>query len=1586
MALILFWVKRDRGEDISAAAAPAVARDESRAELDGSQPRVEKRSRKQGAGATPNVDSEEIWDFSTGGQPVSIRLALDEAVVRLGNGKDQLVPLSPPATAETLSERIAALRVDGLALPVGYIVGQERSATSRRIVTADLNVQLDTAVADSVAAAHQLVVKSRPEYAPGWVIMSAASAFAALDAMVNLRAAREVAAADVLLATQRTLRALPNDPLIGNQWHLKKTAASAAGTDVNIETIWNYPSAIGSRGAGIRIGVVDDGLQTAHPDLVANVDSLNDKDWNGNDLDPNPAVGDDHGTACAGNAAARGNNGIGVSGSAPDATLVGMRLIAAATTDAQEAEAMFYLPQLVEIKSNSWGPSDTGSNVEAPGALTAAAFKSAAETGRGGKGNILLWAGGNGGDVSDNSNYDGYANSIYTIAIGAIDSAGNRSYYSEPGCNLIVTAPSSGVLGITTVDRTGANGYESGDYTSTFGGTSSSTPTAAGIVALMLGKNPSLGWRDVQEILIRTAAKIKPTDPDWVTNGSGFAFNHQFGAGLIDATAAVNLAATWQNLGAHMNVVSSQSALSVTIPNNNPAGITRSFNLANSNLRVEHVTVKLNVNHTARGNLAVTLTSPGGMVSRLAEVRTDTNDNYPNWTFSTVRNWGESAAGAWTLKIADLSNSSNSTGGTLTAAELTVFGSAAVPVNPAPLVQITQPSPNQVFSPGANVMVHITAADLTIGGAAGSVSSVQLYDNDVLVGSDLEAPYSFILSPSIGQHRLVATAIDGEGAVGTSVSVGFSVLNQTPVITAASLSATGQSYADVPLTVASISASDPENDTIRYAYQWQASTNEVIYENLPGAVSATAPVRVGNLMRCVITASDGNSSGEPFTTAAVNLLNRPTVSVNVGDAYQYPSGLVLRGSDSNLTRSAIIHEFSQGPVGGSAEWIEILTLEAGSFAYWDLSDGGGNMLVFADSPVWDDIPAGTLIVIYNGASKDPLLPADDTDPSDGRMVISSIDDTYFDLFQSDAWLPLGNSGDSIFLNDDISQEVHSIAYGNSVATTPNVGSVGGGKSAFFSGDTEAAADLAVNWTVTSSASARKPKLIKALGDLFISEYVEGTSNNKAIEIYNPSLSSVNLKSLAYKLEFYQNGSSVSSATINLDGVIGAVSTYVVKNSGATSVIAQVASSNVMHNGDDAIVLRKGNEVIDCFGQVGFDPGSAWTSGGVTTVDKTLRRKNSVIQGDVNTLDVFDPSIEWDMFNVDVFSGLGSHTSSSSTPNLTISIAPSTFAENAGGSAAVGTVRIPTALASPLVVNLVSSDTGGAMVPASVAIAAGQTTSSSFSVAAVDDDLADGTQAVVITAKASGYADAIANISVTDNESTLVGVTPGAANTPLNLGLITKLRNGTLNLPALFRFGNGARVPTGLTLDPATGVLSGVIAPSNLAGLYEIVIERYNSLGEVVSQSFAITVNEAGGETYLEWIRGQNVGLMTGFLEDADGDGLANGIENYLGTGAAIPSAGLTLVSASASPQVMVLRHGRSNDAAADIAVAYEWSADLTHWNLSGHSDRGMTVTMTAQTIIDAVAPANDLVEVTAAVSGVPGSRVFLRIKSTLLPP
>ncbi len=718
--------------------------------------------------------------IADGGTLRSFELALNEIWVSDRDGAGRLMPVSAASEEELETILLAA---GGDAAAVLYQQGAPRSSATRRILSRNITVK--TADSTDPASLPGTSLVEQPSYAPGYAVLAAGPGLEPLRAAHRLRAAAGVESADVQLARQQSKKAMPNDTLIGRQWHLKVSAQTGAltGTDINVESVWAYPAATGIRGNGVRIGIVDDGLQTGHPDLAPNVDTVNDYDWNGGDGNPEPSAAnqDYHGTSCAGNAAARGNNTLGVSGSAPEATLVGMRLIATGSTDSTESQAMAYLPDLIQIKSNSWGPADDGLTLEGPGSLTAAALKSAAETGRGGRGTIFLWAGGNGLEESDNSNYDGYANSIYTIAVAALDSQSRQAYYSESGANIVVSAPSNGnapALGITTTDLVGTTGYNSGstsgelsdaNYTQTFGGTSSATPTAAGVVALMLQANPALGWRDVQDVLIRSAKQVNPSDSDWATNGAGLKFNHKFGAGLIDAAAAVALAQSSPRLSAQQSAAVSSNTTS-SIPDNSTTGVTRTFTFTSSPVkRVEHVTVRLNVTGVPKGQLEVTLTSPSGMVSRLSEKGIDTTNFYTNWTFMTVRNWGEDPAGTWTLRVADRTAG---TTGTLTSATITVFGSDGIPLNPPPVVTLWSPANGQTFASGTPVSLQATATDVTANGANGTVSGVEFLQGTTIIGSDSSAPYTLSWTPPAdGSYALSARATDSEGATGTSSSV-----------------------------------------------------------------------------------------------------------------------------------------------------------------------------------------------------------------------------------------------------------------------------------------------------------------------------------------------------------------------------------------------------------------------------------------------------------------------------------------------------------------------------------------------------------------------------------------------------------------------------------------------------------------------------------------------------------------------------------------------------------------------------------------------------------------------------------------------
>jgi predicted extracellular nuclease len=164
----------------------------------------------------------------------------------------------------------------------------------------------------------------------------------------------------------------------------------------------------------------------------------------------------------------------------------------------------------------------------------------------------------------------------------------------------------------------------------------------------------------------------------------------------------------------------------------------------------------------------------------------------------------------------------------------------------------------------------------------------------------------------------------------------------------------------------------------------------------------------------------------------------------------------------------------------------------------------------------------------------------------------------------------------------------------------------------------------------------------APSELFFSEYIEGSSNNKALEIYNGTGTAINLAAGGYNIQMFFNGSASPGLTINLTGTVADGDVYVIAHSSANAtILAQADQTNGAgwFNGDDAVVLRKGTTIIDVIGQIGFDPGTEW--GGVTA-DNTLRRKNTICAGDPNGTDVFDPSVEWDAFPTDTFNGLGNH--------------------------------------------------------------------------------------------------------------------------------------------------------------------------------------------------------------------------------------------------------------------------------------------------------------------------------------------------------
>ncbi len=193
-------------------------------------------------------------------------------------------------------------------------------------------------------------------------------------------------------------------------------------------------------------------------------------------------------------------------------------------------------------------------------------------------------------------------------------------------------------------------------------------------------------------------------------------------------------------------------------------------------------------------------------------------------------------------------------------------------------------------------------------------------------------------------------------------------------------------------------------------------------------------------------------------------------------------------------------------------------------------------------------------------------------------------------------------------------------------------------------------------------------------ELFISEYVEGTGYDKALEIYNPTTSSISLT--GYRLERFSNGSSTSSSggVLNLSGTIAAGQAFVItnNNTGAPPTSPTLTAmadlldnpypAPTYMNGNDAIVLFNNTTIVDIFGKTGdaaMVTSNGWSdaspydgsagAGTIWTEDHTLVRKSSVMMGvTVNPSTEFIVTTEWDSLPVNTFTGLGTHTCSCPT--------------------------------------------------------------------------------------------------------------------------------------------------------------------------------------------------------------------------------------------------------------------------------------------------------------------------------------------------
>jgi len=461
------------------------------------------------------------------------------------------------------------------------------------------------------------------------------------------------------LLDRRRKDGIPTDPKFNLQWYLRNTGQSTgpAGVDLNVLPAWQQ----GFNGKGVVVSVLDDGVDHNHPDLRDNYDQKASYDFNDMDADPKPRDSDPdncHGTRCAGEIAAVANNSVCGVGVAYAASIGGVRMLDGQATDILEGSSLSFQSDYIDIYSNCWGPKDDGKTFGKPGKLAQEALMQGALKGRDGKGNIYVWATGNGGLTDDDCNCDGYTTSIYTISIGCISDHGLSAYYTELCSSTLAVTFNGGSHREKEENKIITTDLKN-KCTEEFKGTSSAAPLAAGAIALVLQANSKLTWRDVQHIIVNAAQVTSPVDEGWVNNGAGFHFNHKFGFGRLDASKMVSLAKNWKNVARQRKCLGPSSSSPQEIPAGGTLSITIDTIACEGTdyeiTKLEHVTLTVSFQHRRRGDVSIDLFSPMGTRNEMLSTRRydDSDKGLHDWTFMTVHCWGENPKGVWTLNVTD---------------------------------------------------------------------------------------------------------------------------------------------------------------------------------------------------------------------------------------------------------------------------------------------------------------------------------------------------------------------------------------------------------------------------------------------------------------------------------------------------------------------------------------------------------------------------------------------------------------------------------------------------------------------------------------------------------------------------------------------------------------------------------------------------------------------------------------------------------------------------------------------------------------------------------------------------------------------
>ncbi|MDB9315363.1 S8 family serine peptidase [Spirulina sp. CS-785/01] len=488
----------------------------------------------------------------------------------------------------------------------------------------------------------------------------------------------------------------PQDDFYSAQWYLNHNGGShlSRNSHIDCEKAWDITT--GDR--QIIIAITDDAIDINHPDFQGNGKIVHPKDFRDNDFSPLPTNSQEsHGTACAGIALAE-ENGSGIVGVAPQCALMPLRTTG--YLDDRSIEKLFNwaMSQGASVISCSWG----AAIVHFPLSLRQKAIlQKVATQGRNGKGCVIVFAAGNANRPVQGTIYErswpdnllqgptewlsGFAAHPDVITVSACTSLGKKAAYSNWGSHISLCAPSNnappgmwfqqrGYLQtaprintalpgktIFTTDQLGQLGYDPGNFTRNFGGTSSACPVVAGVAALVLSVNPELTAQEVKQLLQDTADKIVDRDPDpqlglqlgtYDRNGH----SQWFGYGKVNAYKAVQTAKA-KTQPPPPQTLEQENTNAIAIPDNELSGVRSTIQITESE-KIRDLQIQLEIDHDFLGDIEVNLYSPQGekilLQNRSLGSLTQLKQNY------TVKNtpllqrlFEQSSAGKWQLQVID---------------------------------------------------------------------------------------------------------------------------------------------------------------------------------------------------------------------------------------------------------------------------------------------------------------------------------------------------------------------------------------------------------------------------------------------------------------------------------------------------------------------------------------------------------------------------------------------------------------------------------------------------------------------------------------------------------------------------------------------------------------------------------------------------------------------------------------------------------------------------------------------------------------------------------------------------------------------